>query len=146
MGCLMARISQILSDRELYHVEPSQTVLDVAAKMAELRVGAILVLEDGALRGIFSERDLLRRVLVDGRDPKTVTVAQVMTASPATVDESATADEAMEIMHQHGCRHLPVMRNGRVVQLVSMRDLMYFDLERKAEEIRHMRDYIHGAA
>lgn len=142
----MARISQILSDRELYHVEPSQTVLDVAAKMAELRVGAILVLEDGALRGIFSERDLLRRVLVDGRDPRTVTVAQVMTASPATVDESATADEAMEIMHQHGCRHLPVMRNGRVVQLVSMRDLMYFDLERKAEEIRHMRDYIHGAA
>ena len=146
MGCLMARISQILSDRELYHVEPSQTVLNVAAKMAELHVGAILVLEDGALRGIFSERDLLRRVLVDGRDPRTVTVAQVMTASPATVDESATADEAMEIMHQHGCRHLPVMRNGRVVQLVSMRDLMYFDLERKAEEIRHMRDYIHGAA
>jgi CBS domain-containing protein len=142
----MARISQILSDRELYHVEPSQTVLDVAAKMAELRVGAILVLEDGALRGIFSERDLLRRVLVDGRDPKTVTVAEVMTPSPATVDEAATADEAMEIMHQHGCRHLPVMRNGRVVQLVSMRDLMYFDLERKAEEIRHMRDYIHGAA
>lgn len=142
----MARISQILSDRELYHVEPSQTVLDVAAKMAELRVGAILVLEDGALRGIFSERDLLRRVLVDGRDPRTVTVAEVMTASPATVNESATADEAMEIMHQHGCRHLPVMRNGRVVQLVSMRDLMYFDLERKAEEIRHMRDYIHGAA
>lgn len=142
----MARISQILSARELYHVEPSQTVLEVAIKMAELHIGAILVLEDGALRGIFSERDLLRRVLVEGRDPRKVTVAEVMTASPATVDESATADEAMEIMHQHGCRHLPVMHNGRVVQLVSMRDLMYFDLERKAEEIRHMRDYIHGAA
>jgi CBS domain-containing protein len=142
----MARISQILTDRELYHVEPSQTVLEVASRMADLHVGAILVLEDGALRGIFSERDLLCRVLVNGLDPRTIRVSEVMTTSPATVEEAATSDEAMEIMHEHGCRHLPVLRDGRVVQLVSMRDLMYFDLERKVEEIRHMRDYINGAA
>lgn len=49
-------------------------------------------------------------------------------------------------MQQHNCRHLPLVRNGKVVQMISMRDLMYFDLERKSEEIRHMRDYIHGAA
>jgi signal-transduction protein with cAMP-binding, CBS, and nucleotidyltransferase domain len=142
----MARISQILSDRELYSVEPEQTVLEVTIKMAALNVGAILVLQDGQLRGIFSERDLLKRVLADGHDPRSVRVSEVMTRSPATVDESAAEEDAMEIMHQHDCRHLPVLRSGEVVQLVSMRDLMYFDLARKAEEIRHMRDYINGAA
>ncbi|HZS51472.1 MAG TPA: CBS domain-containing protein [Bryobacterales bacterium] len=142
----MAQISQILSDRELYFVEPHQTVFEVATKMADLHVGAILVLKDGELCGIFSERDLLNRVLVEGRDPRLVRVAEVMTPSPTTVDESATADEAMEVMHRHNCRHLPVLRNGRVIQMISMRDLMYYDLERKAEEIQHMREYINGAA
>ncbi|MBI3696972.1 MAG: CBS domain-containing protein [Acidobacteria bacterium] len=142
----MARISQILSDRELYSVEKDETVLEVASKMATLHVRAILVLENGELRGIFSERDLLSRVVVEGRDPRTVRVEEVMTRHPMTIDESATADEAMEIMHTNDCRHLPVLRNGTVVKLVSMRDLMYFDLDRKTEEIRHMRDYIQGAA
>jgi len=141
----MARISQILSDRELYTVERHQTVLDVASRMAELCVGAILVLDNGSLCGVFSERDLMRRVVAEGRDPRSITVGDVMTPNPAAVDESATADEAIEVMHQHNCRHLPVLRAGRVVQMVSMRDLMYFDLDRKAEEIRHMRQYIQSA-
>jgi signal-transduction protein with cAMP-binding, CBS, and nucleotidyltransferase domain len=142
----MARISQILSGRDLYCVEEHQSVFEVASRMADLRVGAIVVLHDGALCGIFSERDLMVRVVVAGRDPRTVAVREVMTSNPAAVDESATADEAMEIMHQHQCRHLPVLRQGRVVGLVSMRDLMYYDLDRKAEEIRHMREYIQSAA
>lgn len=142
----MARLSQILSERELYFVEKDQTVWEVARKMADLHVGAILVLDNGELCGIFSERDLLARVVVEGWDPHTVRVADVMTPNPKAIEESATADEAMEIMHQHNCRHLPVLCNGKVVKMVSMRDLMYFDLDRKAEEIRHMRDYIHGAA
>lgn len=142
----MARISQILSDRELYFVEKDQTVWEVASKMHSLNVGAILVLENGELRGIFSERDLLARIVLEGRDPRTVRVGDVMTRNPKSVEDSATADEAMEIMHRHNCRHLPILRDGKVVKMVSMRDLMYFDLDRKAEEIRHMRQYIHGAA
>ncbi len=140
----MARISQILSERELYWVEKDQTVAEVAGRMAELRVGAILVLENGRLCGIFSERDLLRRVVVEGRDPGALLVGDVMTPNPAAIEESATADEAIAVMHAHNCRHLPVLREDKVVQMVSMRDLMHFDLDRKAEEIRHMRDYIHG--
>jgi CBS domain-containing protein len=138
----MARVAQVLADRELYFVDTNQTVWEVAAKMVELRVGAILVLENGDLSGIFSERDLLRRVVVEGRDPRAVRVGEVMTPNPTAIDESVTADEAMEVMHANNCRHLPVLRGGKVVQLVSMRDLMYYDLERKAEEIRHMREYI----
>jgi signal-transduction protein with cAMP-binding, CBS, and nucleotidyltransferase domain len=142
----MARISSILSDRELYFVEKHQTVWEVASKMAALNVGAILVLEGGQLCGIFSERDLLSRVVLEGRDPRKIEVGEVMTPNPKAIEDSATADEAMETMHRHNCRHLPVLRNGKVVNMVSMRDLMYFDLDRKAEEIRHMREYIHGAA
>jgi signal-transduction protein with cAMP-binding, CBS, and nucleotidyltransferase domain len=104
------------------------------------------VLEDGELCGVFSERDLLSRVVAEGRDPRTVRVGEVMTANPMAVEESATAEEAMEVMHRNSCRHLPVLRNGKVVKMVSMRDLMYYDLDRKAEEIRHMRQYIHGAS
>ncbi len=142
----MARLSQILSDHDLYCVEKDQTVWDVACKMADLHVGAILVLCNGELAGIFSERDLLARVVVEGLDPRTVRVGDVMTPHPRVIDDSATADEAMEIMHRHNCRHLPVLCDGRIVKMVSMRDLMYFDLDRKAEEIRHMRNYIQGAA
>jgi CBS domain-containing protein len=142
----MARISQILSDRELYFVDKNQTVWEVASRMHALNVGAILVLENGELCGIFSERDLLARIVLEGRDPRAVRVGDVMTRNPKAVEDSATAEEAMEIMHQHTCRHLPVLRDGKVVKMVSMRDLMYFDLDRKADEIRHMREYIHGAA
>jgi signal-transduction protein with cAMP-binding, CBS, and nucleotidyltransferase domain len=142
----MARISQILADRELYSVERSQTVFEVANRMAALHVGAILVLESGCLCGIFSERDLMLRVVLAGRDPRSVAVGEVMTPHPTTVDESAPAEEAMEIMHQNNCRHLPVLRQGQVSGMVSMRDLMYYDLGRKAEEIRHMREYIQRAS
>lgn len=142
----MARISQILADRNLYSVERSQTVFEVANRMAALHVGAILVLESGSLCGIFSERDLMLRVVLAGRDPRTVPVGEVMTPNPTSVDESAPAEEAMEIMHQNNCRHLPVLRQGQVAGMISMRDLMYYDLDRKAEEIRHMREYIQRAS
>ena len=81
-----------------------------------------------------------------GRDPRAVRVGEVMTPNPTAIDESVTTDEAMEVMHANRCRHLPVLREGKVVQLVSMRDLMYYDLDKKAEEIRHMREYIQSAA
>ena len=142
----MARVSQLLGNRELYSVDTNHTVWEVASKMAELRVGAILVLENGQLCGIFSERDLLRRIVVGGRDPRALRVGEVMTPNPTAIDESVTTDEAMEVMHANRCRHLPVLRGGKVVQLVSMRDLMYYDLDKKAEEIRHMREYIQSAA
>jgi CBS domain-containing protein len=112
--------------------------------MAELHVGAILVMQDGELRGLFSERDFLVRVVVGGRDPNATAVSEVMTANVFTIDQSATMEEAMEIMRIHNCRHLPVTCEGGVVGFLSMRDLMNFALEQKTEELHHMRAYIHG--
>jgi CBS domain-containing protein len=115
--------------------------------MAEFRIGAILVLEQGELRGIFSERDLMTRVVVPGLDPARLTVAEVMTPNPSTIDETATAEEAVARMQQFSCRHLPVLRQGEVVVgLISMRDLMALELEERDEEIQQMRAYISGAA
>ena len=140
----MARLTNILHQKPLNFVERHQTVGEVARKMADLNVGAILVLEDGQLRGIFSERDLMKRVVVEGLDPGKTLVGNVMSTNVVTIDESARTDEAMTKMHDYRCRHLPVLRDRQVVGMVSMRDLMDYELDQKREEIRHMRAYIHG--
>lgn len=130
----------------MFSVNAGQTVLEVARTMADRQVGAILVLDEGRLEGLFSERDLMRRVVAAGRDPGTTPVREVMTTGLVTTSEDATFEDARELMQEHKVRHLPVLRDGRPIGLVSMRDLMDVELADKTEELRHMRSYIHGAA
>ena len=141
----MGRVRDVLGYRDLYSVEPQMTAAEVAHRMAELHVGAILVIDRGELKGIFSERDFMVRVVVGGRDPNATSVVDVMTSNVFTVDESASMEEAMETMRIHNCRHLPVTGRDGVVGLLSMRDLMNYALEQKTEELHHMRAYIHGS-
>jgi CBS domain-containing protein len=138
----MPLLKDILHDRKPFSADPGETVAEVAARMAVLNIGAILVLDRGELRGVFSERDLMKRVVVEGLDPRQTRVQQVMSTNLTKADESATIEMAMELMRRCGCRHLPVLRDSQVVGFISMRDLMLHELEQKAEEIRHMRDYI----
>jgi CBS domain-containing protein len=138
----MPHVADILRGRELYSVESTQSVAEVAEWMAELNVGAIVVLDRDELCGVFSERDLLKRVVVSRRDPEQVRVGAVMTQDPITIRSSAMVEEAMELMREHNIRHLPVMEDDHVVGFLSMRDLMHFDLERKTEEVFQMRAYI----
>jgi signal-transduction protein with cAMP-binding, CBS, and nucleotidyltransferase domain len=97
------------------------------------------------LRGVFSERDLLKRVVVERRDPERTPVSLVMSTDLFMIDESASLEEAMESMQSNNCRHLPVTRDGRVVAFLSMRELMNFELAQKTEENHHMRAYISNA-
>jgi CBS domain-containing protein len=136
----MSCVSDIVRQRELFSVEEHQSVAEVAHKMADLHVGAILVLNGDQLRGVFSERDLMKRC-----DPDRTPVGRVMSTEVATIDEAASLEEAMEAMQSHSCRHLPVTRDGVVVAFLSMRDLMNFELAQKIEEIHHMRAYISNA-
>ena len=138
----MPQLKDILQNRKLFSVQPDQTVAAVAAHMAALNVGAIPVIENNELRGVFSERDLMKRVVLGGRDPQQTLVGDVMSTNLTKADEQTTSEEAMELMRRCGCRHLPVMRSGAVVGFISMRDLMLDELEQNAEEIRHMRNYI----
>jgi len=141
----MSRVCDIVRDRELFCVEENETVAQVARKMADLHVGAILVLNGEQLRGVFSERDLMRRVVVEFRDPASTPVGEVMTQEVATIDELASIEEAMEAMQTHDCRHLPVTRGSQVAGFLSMRDVMNYELARKTEECHHMRAYIGSA-
>jgi CBS domain-containing protein len=103
----MSQVRDIVDDRKLFWVEENDTVADVARRMAELQVGAILVLNAGELRGIFSERDLMRRVVLERLDLDRTPVRSVMSTQLATIDESASIEDAMEAMQSHKCRHLP---------------------------------------
>ena len=142
----MARVRDIVHGRELFSVEEGSSVADVARTMAQLHVGAILVLNGGRLRGVFSERDLMKRVVLEQKDPASTPVDEVMSRDVVTIDEMAAVEDAMELMRCKNCRHLPVTRGSHVVAFLSMRDLMNFELERKTEELHHMRAYIHGNA
>ena len=142
----MSGVQDIVQNRELFHVEENDTVASVVRRMAEIRVGAILVFNGEELRGVFSERDLMKRVVLERLDPELTPVKDVMSTDIATIDETASLEEAMEAMHAHNCRHLPVTRDSRVVAFLSMRDLMHHELARKTEELHHMRAYIRGAS
>jgi CBS domain-containing protein len=142
----MSQVREIVHNRELYSVEETATVASVARRMADLHVGAILVLDGDRLRGVFSERDLMNRVVLDRLDPERTAVSRVMSTDLATIDETADLEAAMELMQTHNCRHLPVMCGPRVVAFLSMRDLMNFELARKTEELFHMRAFIQSNA
>lgn len=138
----MHKLKDFLQSRDPATVGPDASVVEAARRMAERQVGAILVLEKDKLIGIFSERDVMTRVVAEGLDPVSTPVRFVMSTTLATIDESATAEQAGQIMDENKCRHLPVMREGKVVGVVSMRDLMHHEIEAKADEIRHMQAYI----
>lgn len=141
----MSRVRDIIDDRELFYVEERDTVAEVARRMADLHIGAILVFNGDQLCGVFSERDIMKRVVVERLDPDRTPVREVMSTAVASIDELATLEEAMELMQSHSCRHLPVTKGSRVVAFLSMRDLMNYELARKTEELHHMRTYIAGS-
>jgi signal-transduction protein with cAMP-binding, CBS, and nucleotidyltransferase domain len=142
----MPRVQDIVYDRPFAYVAENETVGAVARRMADLHCGAILVLDGGKLRGVFSERDIMHRVVLDRRDAETTPVKSVMSTELATIEESATLEEAMAAMQAHTCRHLPVMKEGQVVAFLSMRDLMKYELAMKTEELDHMHNYVRGSS
>jgi CBS domain-containing protein len=135
-----------LCQREVFFVRAGQTVLEAARYMAERNVGAVAVLDQDRLAGIFSERDVLNRVVARGRDASTTLLREVMTSNPVVVDISSTIGDCLQVMRQAGCRHLPVVDRGRFAGMVSLRDALQVDLEETRDEIRMMRAYIHGTS
>src|SRR4051812_24415340 len=110
----MSQVKDVVHQCQLFSVEEHQTVAEVARAMAGYHVGAILVLKGDQLRGIFSERDLMMRVVLENRDPERTAVREVMTTDVCTIDEGALPEQAMEAMQANNCRHLPVTRDGGV--------------------------------
>jgi CBS domain-containing protein len=141
----MSKIYDLVKDYQLHTITAGQTVLDAAQQMVAHNIGAIPVLRDGELVGIFSERDIMKRVVAEGRDPAKTRVSEVMTANPRTVDIQESIEQCMVLMKQHGFRHLPICDGKKLKGIVSLRDILLRDLTEKDEEVRMMRAYIHGS-
>jgi len=138
------RICDLIKDQETYHAELGHTVLETVRAMVERNIGAVPVVHSGQLVGIFSERDLMRRVVAEGRDPRATCLAEVMTDDPLAVGTGEDLETCMTLMRRHGFRHLPVCQEGQLIGMVSLRDILLHDLSEKDDEMRMMRAYIHS--
>ncbi|HEY6302871.1 MAG TPA: CBS domain-containing protein [Terriglobales bacterium] len=137
-------ICDLLRNQVTISAEAQQTVLDVARMMVEQNIGAVPVLQDGRLTGIFSERDLMIRVVVDGKDPARTLVSQVMTEDPLTVAPNDPLETCLTLMKRHGFRHLPVCAGRELKGVISLRDILLHNLDEKDDEVRMMRAYLHS--
>ncbi len=138
------RIYDLIKDQETYHADMGQTVLETVRAMVERNIGAVPVLHNGKLVGIFSERDLMSRVVAEGYDPRSTCLAEVMTDDPLTIHTNEELENCMALMRRHNFRHLPVCHEGQLVGMISLRDILLHDLNEKEDEVRMMRAYIHS--
>jgi len=140
------KLSRILEDkgREVHSVSPEATVLEAVRKMNEHRIGAVLVTEEDRPVGIFTERDVLQRVVAAQRDPEKTRVSDVMSQDLACVHPETTVQEAMAVVTENRCRHLPVVEEDRVVGMVSIGDLTHWMVKDQHVRIRDLVDYITG--
>jgi CBS domain-containing protein len=143
----MGRVADILAVKgsQVHHVSPEATAYDAIAEMVRRNVGSLLVIEAGEPAGIFTERDYLRRVTLQRRDPRSLPIRDVMTPRPIYVEPQKTIAECMAIMTEQRIRHLPVMEGGRVVGLISIGDLVKHLSREQATEIQELTRYITGS-
>ena len=142
----MALVAEIL-DRKggaVLTIDRESTVLDAIRKMVAENVGSIIVTHGETIAGILTERDYLRRIVLEGRTSKTTRVHEVMSSKLICVDPSRSIDECMAIMTQQRVRHLPVMDQGGLVGIVSIGDLVKYLSNEREIQIRYLTDYIAG--
>lgn len=136
-------IRDVIRNREPYSMNSSASVQDAAEFMASRNIGAVCVVDEaGKLLGVFSERDVLRRVVVEHLDPVAVKVGDVTSELRAVIKCDETPHQALERMELIGTRHLPVVDDERWVGMLSMRDLMRVELSEQGDEIKLLHEYI----
>ena len=138
----MKTLREIMRHGFLFMVQPNATVAEAVHLMSTLNVGIVCVLDGDRLVGVFSERDVVRRVVDRGLDPARTPVGEVMTTELVVADADEDYQSAMRKMDQANIRHLPVVSGGRLLSMLSIRDLMRIDMQDKGEEIRYLREYL----
>ena len=128
------KISDVMPQRAPVALPPDASVRDAADTMCRENIGSVLVVEAEELRGIFTERDVLCRVIARERDPGTTSLAEVMTAHPDTIAPENMAIDGLHKMHDGGYRHLAVVSDGRVIGVISRRDFGWLEEARLEEE------------
>lgn len=142
----MDKVKRLIEEKgpEIYSVPPEETVWEAVRTMAARHIGAILVIDKNQLVGIFSERDLLVRVLLTGLDPTATPIKAVMSTDMVYVTPDTPVREAMAVMTERRCRHLPVMEGQELRGMVSIGDCTRWVSRDQDYTIRHLQDYIHG--
>jgi CBS domain-containing protein len=138
----MKTIGEIVAGHTLFHVPSTASVRDVARTMSKHNVGAIAVLDAGKLVGVFSERDVLTRIVAEGRDPDSTGIDSVMTKDIIVATPDDDINQALQKMRDCNCRHLPVIRNGSLVGMVSIRDLLQIDDDANRAKASFLRELV----
>ena len=133
-----------LKGRQVISVAPSATVYEAIEKMSEKGVGALLVMSEGKLAGIISERDYARKVILKDRSSKQTQVREIMTSQVITVTPTDTVEECMRVVTENRIRHLPVVDRERVIGVISIGDLVNWTITAHEETIGHLQSYIAG--
>ena len=143
---MVTRVSEVLDQKEngVVTIKPSATVYEAIGRMVEHGIGSVVVVDGSELVGIFTERDYLRRIVLQGRTSKTTDVSEVMTSDLIVVAPQHTVEEAMSLMSDNRCRHMPVVSKGDLVGMLSMGDCVRQVIEDREIEIRSLTDYIVG--
>lgn len=139
-------ISAILGQkpREIFSISPEATVYDAILMMDQKNVGALLVVADGELRGIISERDYARRIVLRGRRSRETRVEEIMSTELTTVPPSEPVERCLRMMTEKRIRHLPVCEGENLVGVISIGDLVKLVIASQSATIKHLENYIHG--
>jgi CBS domain-containing protein len=138
----MTTIGSIIGSRPVFAVQRTAVVLDAVRYMAEKNIGAIAVLEGSRLVGIFSERDVITRVVAKLLDPKTIMVDQVMTKELVVAEAEESEESCLRKMKAASCRHLPVVSGENLIGMISLRDLLQVELSERDEKLEYLTSYL----
>jgi CBS domain-containing protein len=142
----MKTVSQLLQGKgsNVWSVAPDSSVFDALKMMAEKNCGALLVMSDDKLRGILTERDYARKVILLGKSSHELAVREIMSDKVVCVGPTQTVDECMALMSSKRIRHLPVLEGGHVIGVLSIGDLVKEVIEQQQQTIRELESYIHS--
>jgi CBS domain-containing protein len=142
----MHNIRHIIDEKgqDIWSVRSDQTVYEAIHRMAELGIGALLVIDDGDLVGLVSERDYARKVILEGKRSRECPISEIMSTSLITIDPRATANEGLALMTRKRIRHLPVLEDGALLGVVSIGDLVNAVIGDQQALIAQLERYVSG--
>ncbi len=138
----MCSVKQLLDKKSLYIIEKDATVQAAAEYMSRNNIGAVPVMDGTRLAGIFSERDIINRVVAKSLNPSAVRVSDVMTTNLVVADVNETHEDCLKKMKQANCRHLPIVDGHNLVGVISLRDLLDIEILEKDDAIHFLTDYM----